>query len=39
MYIAPGKRQTTPWEQNYDVNRKAILLCPLAASFKNLLEV
>ena len=25
MYVAPGKGQTTPWGQNFDVNRKAIL--------------
>ena len=26
MYMAPGQGQTTPWEQNFDVNRKALSL-------------
>ena len=33
MYIAPGQGQTTPWRQNFDVNRKALSLCPFVASF------
>ena len=32
MYIAPEQGQTTPWGQNYDVNRKALSLCPFVAS-------
>ena len=40
MYIASGQRQTTPWGQNFDVNRKALSLCPFVESFKkNLFEV
>ena len=35
MYIAPGQGQTAPWEQNLDVNRKA-LLYPFVASFKEI---
>ena len=34
MYIAPGHRQTAPREKN-DVNRKALSLYPLVASFKK----
>ena len=34
MYLAPGQGQTTPWGQNFDVNRKAFSLCPYVASFK-----
>ena len=34
MYIAPGQGHTTPWGQNFDVNRKAFSLCPYVASFK-----
>ena len=34
MYIAPGKGQTTPWGQNFDVNKNAFSLCPYVASFK-----
>ena len=29
-------RQTTPWGQNFDDNRKAFSLCPYAASFKKI---
>ena len=36
MYIAPGQGQTTPWGQNFDVNRKALSLCPFVASFNNI---
>ena len=35
MYIAPGQGQTTPWEQNFDVNRKPLALCPFDASLKK----
>ena len=36
MYIAPGQGQTTLCEQNPDVNRKALSLCPFVASFKKI---
>ena len=36
QYIAPGQVQTTPWEQNFDVNRKALSFCPFSVSFKNI---
>ena len=36
MYVAPGQRQTVPREQNFDVNRKALSLYPLDASFKEI---
>ena len=40
MYIAPGQGQTTPWGQNFDVNRNSLSLCPFVASLKkNLFEV
>ena len=35
MYIAPGQGQTTPWGQNFDVNRNSISLCQFVASFKK----
>ena len=35
MYIAPGQGQITPWGQNFDVNRKASLLCPFLCKFQN----
>ena len=35
MYIAPGQGQITPWRQNFDVNRKALSLCPFVASLKK----
>ena len=35
MYIAPGQRQTTPWGQTFDVNRKPLSLCPLVAGLKQ----
>ena len=38
MYVAPGHGQTTPWGQNSYVNRKALSLCPFAASFKKSLK-
>ena len=34
MYIALGQKQTTPWRQNFDDNRKAFSLCQYDASFK-----
>ena len=34
MYIAPGQGHTTPWGQNFDVNRKTFSLCPYVVSFK-----
>ena len=40
MYIALGQGQTTLCGQNSDVNRKALSLCPFAASLKkNIFEV
>ena len=40
VYIAPGQgqgqRQTAPWGQNFDVNRKALWLYPFVASFKEI---
>ena len=33
--IASGQGQT-PWGQNFDVNRKALSLCPFAASLKKI---
>ena len=36
MYIAPGQGQTAPRGQNFDVNRKALPLYPLVASFKEI---
>ena len=36
MYIAPGQGQITPWRQNFDVNRKALSLCPFVASFEKI---
>ena len=33
MYIAPGQGQTTPWGQNFDVNRNSLSLCPFVAIF------
>ena len=36
MYIAPGQGQTTPWEQNFDVNRNSLSLCPFVASIKKI---
>ena len=35
MYIAPGQGQTTPWGQNFDVNRNFLSLCPFVASLKK----
>ena len=34
VYIAPGQGQTPSWEQNFDVNRNSLSLCPYVASFK-----
>ena len=40
MYIALWQGQTTVCGQNSDVNRKALSLCPFAASLKkNIFEV
>ena len=36
MYTAPGQGQTAPRGQNFDVNRKALSLCPCVASFKEI---
>ena len=36
MYIAPGQGLTTPWEQNFDVNRNILSLRSFVASFKNI---
>ena len=36
VYIAPGQGQTTPWGQNFDVNRNSLSLCPFAASLKKI---
>ena len=36
MYIAPGQGQKTPWGQTFDVNRKALSLCPFVACFKKI---
>ena len=36
MYIALGLGQTTPWGQNFDVNRKLLPLWPFVASFKKI---
>ena len=35
MYIAQGQGQTTPWGQNFDVNRNSLSLCPFVASLKK----
>ena len=36
MYIAPGQGQTTPWGQNFYVNRNSLSLCPFVASLKKI---
>ena len=36
MYIAPRQGQTAPRGQNFDVNRKALSLYPLVASFNEI---
>ena len=36
MYIAPWQGQTTPWGQNFDVNRKALSLCPFIKGLKKI---
>ena len=36
MYIAPGQGQTSPWGQNFDVNRNSLSLCPFVASLKTI---
>ena len=35
MYISPGKELTTPWGQNFDVNRNLLSLQSYVASFKK----
>ena len=35
MYIALRQGQTTPWGQNFDVNRNSLSLCPFVASLKK----
>ena len=35
MYIAPGQGQTTPWGQNFDVNRNSLSFYPFVASLKK----
>ena len=35
MYISPGKGLTTPWGQNFDVNRNLLSLQSYVASFKK----
>ena len=35
LYIGPGQGQTTPWGQNFDVNRKPLSLCPFVAGLKK----
>ena len=35
MYIAPGQGLTTPWGQNFDVNRNILSLQSFVASFKK----
>ena len=32
MYIAKEQGQTTPWGQNFDVNRNSLSLCLFVAS-------
>ena len=36
MYIAPGQGQKTAWRQTFDVNRKALSLCPFVTNFKKI---
>ena len=35
IYIAPGQGQTSPWGQNFDVNRNFLSLCSFVASLKK----
>ena len=35
MYIAPGQGLTTPWGQNFDVNRNILSLWSFVASLKK----
>ena len=35
MYIVPGKRQTTPWGQTFDVDRKPLSLFHVCCRFKK----
>ena len=36
MYIAPGQGLTTPWGQNFDVNRNILSFWSFVASFKKI---
>ena len=36
MYITPGQGLTTPWGQNFDVNRNILSLRSFVASFKKI---
>ena len=36
MYIAPGQGLTTPWGQNFDVNKNVLSLRSFVASFKKI---
>ena len=36
MYIAPGQGLTTPWGQNFYVNRNILSLWSFVASFKKI---
>ena len=36
MYIAPGQGLTTPWGQNFDVNRNSLSLRSFVASFEKI---
>ena len=35
MCIAQGQGQTTPWEQNFDDNQKALSFCPFVAGLQK----
>ena len=35
IYISPGKGLTTPWGQNFDINRNLLSLQSYVASFKK----
>ena len=39
MYTAPGQGQTTPWGQNFDVNRNSLSFCPSVVSLKKISQV
>ena len=36
MYIARGQGQTTPWGQNFDVNRKGLITLPICCKFQKI---